>query len=188
MPAALPLHPGAASRPGGPAPELRVRRDALFRKVGPERWRAGTRVLLIEAARATLELTGAPAAPGRSRGGAGRRHRRGVSPRRAAPGAFPPGAGGVRTGPERAADRRGPCPCRRRVRNLLVPRLPDRTAVFGRQPFPAADHSPALRGTARLGLRRERARPRHAPPGPRSSSPGSWRSPRSGAATSGSPT
>ena len=64
MPAALPLHPGAASRPGGPAPELRVRRDALFREVGPERWRAGSRVLLIEAARATLELTGAPAAPG----------------------------------------------------------------------------------------------------------------------------
>ena len=64
MPAALPLHPGAASRPGGPAPELRVRRDALFREAGPERWRAGTRVLLIEAARATLELTGAPAAPG----------------------------------------------------------------------------------------------------------------------------
>ena len=59
----LPLHPGAAAPadlPPGPGPELRARRDGVVGRLGERRWTEGVRRLFREAARATLELTGAP--------------------------------------------------------------------------------------------------------------------------------
>ena len=59
MTATLPLHPGpAAAPPQGPGQELRARRDAIRRGMGPIAWFRATRPLLAEAARATLQLTG----------------------------------------------------------------------------------------------------------------------------------
>ena len=56
----LPLHPGAgAPRPPGPGQEIRARRDRVRERAGSERWRAGCEALVVEAARATLQLTGA---------------------------------------------------------------------------------------------------------------------------------
>lgn len=56
----LPLHPGGGEvRPQGPGQEIRARRDRVRAEVGAERWRASRQPLLVEAARATLELTGA---------------------------------------------------------------------------------------------------------------------------------
>ena len=56
----LPLHPGAgAPRPPGSGQEIRARRDRVRGQVGSERWRAGCEALMVEAARATLQLTGA---------------------------------------------------------------------------------------------------------------------------------
>ena len=57
----LPLHPEAgAVRPPGPGQEVRARRDRVRARVGGERWRAGGQALALEAARATLQLTGVP--------------------------------------------------------------------------------------------------------------------------------
>ena len=59
MTEALPLHPGGgAARPPGSGQEIRARRDRVRGQVGPARWREGRRPLLVEAARATLQLTG----------------------------------------------------------------------------------------------------------------------------------
>ena len=56
---ALPLHPGAATpRPQGPGQEIRARRDRVREQAGGERWRSGRAALVVEAARATLQLTG----------------------------------------------------------------------------------------------------------------------------------
>ncbi len=56
----LPLHPGAgAPRKPGSGQEVRARRDRVREQVGSERWRAGCEALVVEAARATLQLTGA---------------------------------------------------------------------------------------------------------------------------------
>lgn len=57
----LPLHPGGGTvRPQGPGQEIRARRDRVRNETGSDRWRAGSQALLVEAARATLQLTGAP--------------------------------------------------------------------------------------------------------------------------------
>lgn len=59
----LPLHPRAAAPaelPPGPGPELRARRDGVVGRLGEQRWTAGVRRLFPEAARSTLQLTGAP--------------------------------------------------------------------------------------------------------------------------------
>ena len=59
MSEALPLHPGVgAPRPQGPGQEIRARRDRLREAMGGARWRAGCAALVVEAARATLQLTG----------------------------------------------------------------------------------------------------------------------------------
>ncbi len=56
----LPLHPGAgAPRPPGPGQEIRARRDRVREQAGSERWCAECEALVVEAARATLQLTGA---------------------------------------------------------------------------------------------------------------------------------
>ncbi len=55
----LPLHPGGGSVPSqGPSQEIRARRDRIREQVGSERWRASRDLLVVEAARATLQLTG----------------------------------------------------------------------------------------------------------------------------------
>ena len=55
----LPLHPGAgAPRPQGPGQEIRARRDRVRERAAGERWRTGRAALVVEAARATLQLTG----------------------------------------------------------------------------------------------------------------------------------
>lgn len=55
----LPLHPGGGpARSPGPGQEIRARRDRVRSEVGGERWRAGGEALVVEAARATLQLTG----------------------------------------------------------------------------------------------------------------------------------
>jgi len=59
MSEALPLHPGAGTpRPQGPGQEIRARRDRIREEVGSERWSSGKEALVVEAARATLQLTG----------------------------------------------------------------------------------------------------------------------------------
>lgn len=59
MSEALPLHPGAgAPRPQGPGQEIRARRDRIREQAGSERWGSGREALVVEAARATLQLTG----------------------------------------------------------------------------------------------------------------------------------
>jgi len=59
MSEALPLHPGAGTpRPQGPGQEIRARRDRIREQAGSERWRSGREALVVEAARATLQLTG----------------------------------------------------------------------------------------------------------------------------------
>ena len=59
MSEALPLHPGAGTpRPQGPGQEIRARRDRIRERAGNERWRSGREALVVEAARATLQLTG----------------------------------------------------------------------------------------------------------------------------------
>ena len=56
---ALPLHPEAAApRPQGPGQEIRARRDRIREQAGSEPWRSGREALVVEAARATLQLTG----------------------------------------------------------------------------------------------------------------------------------
>lgn len=56
---ALPLHPGAgASPPPGPGQAIRARRDRVREAIGNEGWSAGSEALMVEAARATLQLTG----------------------------------------------------------------------------------------------------------------------------------
>ncbi len=56
----LPLHPGVdAPAPAGPGQELRMRRDRLVTRIGRRRFEAVCEALQLEAARATLELTGA---------------------------------------------------------------------------------------------------------------------------------
>lgn len=63
MSEALPLHPGAGTpRPQGPGQEIRARRDRIREEVGSQRWRSGKEALVVEAARATLQLTGTPLA------------------------------------------------------------------------------------------------------------------------------
>jgi len=60
MSEALPLHPGAGTpRPQGPGQEIRARRDRIREQAGSERWRSGREALVVEAACATLQLTGA---------------------------------------------------------------------------------------------------------------------------------
>ncbi len=63
MAEALPLHPGGGSLPdaptaAGPGPELRARRERIVRRLGRARFSERCRTLSIEAARATLQLTG----------------------------------------------------------------------------------------------------------------------------------
>ena len=59
MSEALPLHPGAGTpRPQGPGQEIRARRDRVRELAGSDRWRSGREALVVEAARATLQLTG----------------------------------------------------------------------------------------------------------------------------------
>ena len=59
MDPALPLHPGGGPvRPQGPGQEIRARRGRIRTQVGDARWRAGGQALAVEAARATLQLTG----------------------------------------------------------------------------------------------------------------------------------
>ena len=56
----LPLHPGAgAPRAPGPGQEIRARRDRVRGQLGSARWGAGCEALVVEAALATLQLTGA---------------------------------------------------------------------------------------------------------------------------------
>ncbi len=55
----LPLHPGAGAPPAGPGQELRARRDRLVARIGQARFDAGALALRVEAACATMELTGA---------------------------------------------------------------------------------------------------------------------------------
>lgn len=55
----LPLHPEVtAPRPQGPGQEIRARRDRLREQAGDREWLRGSEALVVDAARATLQLTG----------------------------------------------------------------------------------------------------------------------------------